>query len=89
MRLHYKLKFFNRTFAPKKILCFRCISQNVVPVSNFFCFNYLCYFHAIHAIKRSFYGDYNLIESIKIVGMEHFTGTDGNGEHRTFLGLRQ
>ena len=54
-----------------------------------FIFSFFCYFHEIHAIKRSFYGDYNLIESIKIVGMEHFTGTDGNWEHRTFLGLRQ
>jgi hypothetical protein len=49
-----------------------------------FYIQFLCYFHEIHAIKRSFYGDYNLIESIKIVGMEHFTGTDGNWEHRTF-----
>ena len=94
MRLHYKLKFFNRTFAPKKFCASDCIAQNVVTVRNLFCVNYFyiqffCYFHDIHAIKRSFYGDYNLIESIKIVGMEHFTGTDGNWEHRTFLGLRQ
>ena len=50
-----------------------------------FIFSFFCYFHEIHAIKRSFYGDYNLIESIKIVGMEHFTVTDGNWEHTTFF----
>ena len=65
-----------------------------MTVRNLFCVNYFyiqffLLLHEIHAIKRSFYGEYNLIESIKIVGMEHFTGTDGNWEHRTFLGLRQ
>mgnify|MGYP003438947329 CR=1 FL=1 len=34
-----------------------------------FIFVFFCYFHEIHAIKRSFYDDNYLIESIKIVGM--------------------
>ena len=40
MRVYYKLKFFNRTFAPKKFCASDCIAQNVVTVRNLFCVNY-------------------------------------------------
>ena len=54
-----------------------------------FIFSFFAIFMKYMPLNVHFMAIIYLIESIKIVGMEHFTVTDGNWEHRTFLGFRQ